>query len=88
MPIFSSATKAPTHLLLLKAGGVLRIDEPVGQSIAVFDGTVWLTQVDDDGRDVFLHGGDTFDFDRDGPVVVEGIDNAQLIVWPALAKAA
>ena len=88
MHTFSSAAKAPTHLLSLHAGEVLRIDEPIGQSIAVFDGTIWLTQVDDDGRDVFLCGGETFEFDRDGPVIVEGIHNARLIVWPALAKAA
>lgn len=89
MPTFSAAaSNAPTHLLSLEAGRVLRIDDPIGQSIAVFDGTVWLTQVNDEGRDVFLGSGETFDFDRDGPVIVEGIANARLIVWPALANAA
>lgn len=64
----------------LGTGEYLRIQDPVGQTLAVLDGLVWVTQ-DGDPRDAFLAGGESFVFDRPGLALVEAMSNARLAVY-------
>lgn len=66
-------------LTQLPQGRYLRLHRVDGRSIAVFKGTVWITQ-DGDPRDVFVGPGETFFVDRPGLVLIEALDDASLIV--------
>jgi hypothetical protein len=61
----------------LRAGQFLKIHDGRGQTLAVFDGLVWVTQ-DSDPRDAFVAGGGTFSFDRPGLAIVEALSDARV----------
>lgn len=63
----------------LHAGEFLRIQDGAGQSVAVFDGLVWVTQ-DGDPRDEFVANGETFMLDRPGLAVIEALADTRLLV--------
>ena len=60
-------------------GEFLRIEDGAGQSIAVFDGMVWVTQ-DGDPRDAFVGKGQTFTLDRSGVSLIEALSDTRLLV--------
>lgn len=64
----------------LQAGEFLRVEDGAGQSVAVFDGLVWVTQ-DGDPRDAFVAKGETFTLDRPGLAVIEALTDTHLIVF-------
>jgi hypothetical protein len=72
-------------LTQLHAGELLRIEDGAGQSVAVFDGLVWVTQ-DGDPRDAFVTKGQTIMLDRPGLALVEALTNTRLIVLEGLAS--
>jgi hypothetical protein len=71
----------------LRRGAVARIDGRPGRGIAVFHGLVWITQYKD-ARDLFLGAGESFDFDRRGPVVVQAFTDAALLLYDSAADRA
>lgn len=62
----------------LATGELLRIDDASGQSIAVVQGMVWITQ-EGDQRDVFLSDGENFVFDRPGTALVQAMNDTRLL---------
>jgi Protein of unknown function (DUF2917) len=68
---------ALTHLA---KNETLRIRDAQGRGIAVFGGTVWVTQ-DSDPRDHVLGVGQTFAFDRPVGVIVQALSHASVLVF-------
>jgi len=66
-------------LTRLDTGQVLKIRDGKGQTLAVFDGLVWVTQ-DGDPRDAFIAKGDAFTFDRQGLAIVEAMKESRFAV--------
>jgi len=71
-------------LARLNAGQFLKIRDGRGQTLAVFDGLVWVTQ-DGDPRDAFVAKGDVFKFDRRGLAIVEALKESRLALLAATA---
>lgn len=69
----------------LATGQMLRIDNASGQSIAVLQGMVWITQAGD-RRDVFLSDGEDFAFHRPGVALVEAISATRLLASARLVR--
>jgi hypothetical protein len=69
----------------LDAGEFLRIRDGIGQTLAVFDGLVWITQAGDP-LDAFVAKGETFTLDRPGLAVVEALTDTRLAVLAAQAE--
>lgn len=69
----------------LGAGEFLRIRDGIGQTLAVFDGLVWITQAGDP-RDSFVARGETLTLDRPGLALVEALANTRLAVLAAEAE--
>ena len=67
-------------LTRLDAGALLRIADPDGRGVAVFSGSVWITQ-QGDARDVFVDSGESFTFDRPGLALVQALRPTQLLVF-------
>lgn len=76
-------TRFERALTKLEHGDLLRIQRGMGQSIAVFDGLVWITQ-DGDPRDIFVMGGETFTLDAKGPAIVYALQASRVLVLDAL----
>lgn len=57
-----------------------------GARIESRSGSVWVTQ-NGDLRDVVLNAGEAHVLDREGPVLVQALDAAQVMVQPAEAAA-
>ena len=74
-------TDFPTRLSPLPSGDLMLIQDGAGRELAVFGGTVWVTQ-SNDGRDIFLHHGDTFRIEQDGTTIVEALADAQVVLLP------
>lgn len=72
----------PPLLTLLPKDAVRRLRGERGRGIAVFRGTVWVTQ-DGDLRDIVLDAGESFDFDRPGRVVVQALGDASILLYEA-----
>lgn len=73
----SSVNQAITQL---SKGEMLRIDNARGQSIAVVQGMVWITQ-EGDPRDIFLSDGESFVFDQPGTALVQAMNDTHLIAF-------
>jgi hypothetical protein len=82
MPGATMDMRVGSPLKQLKQGTFLRLPDVKGRGVAVFDGLVWVTQ-DGDPRDVFLRGGDSFQFDHDGLALIEALTPATLLVLQA-----
>lgn len=67
----------------LGRGQFLKIERAEGQTLAVFDGLVWITQAGDP-RDAFVAKGGAFTFDRPGLAVVEALEESRLAVLAAV----
>lgn len=76
-------TRFERALTRLEHGDLLRIQRGLGQSIAVFEGLVWITQ-DGDARDIFVMGGETFTLDAHGPAIVYALQPSRVLVLDAL----
>ncbi len=63
----------------LPGGRLLRIGNGQGRTISVARGTVWITQ-ENDGRDVLVHGGESFTFDRAGVAIVHALDSTAVLM--------
>lgn len=61
---------------------VLSLKGRRGARIESRSGSVWVTQ-DGDLRDVVLNAGEAHVLDREGPVLVQALDAAQVVVQPA-----
>jgi len=68
----------------LDAGQFLKVRDAEGQTLAVFDGLVWVTQ-DGDPRDAFVAKGGAFTFDRPGLAIVEALKESRLAVLATAA---
>ena len=75
-------TDFPTPLSPLPSGELMLIHDGAGRELAVFGGSVWVTQSNDD-RDIFLRHGDTFRIEQPGTTIVEALADAQVVVLPA-----
>ena len=67
-------------LTKLGKGALLRIADARGRGIAVFGGSVWITQ-HEDRRDIFVEGGESFTFDRPGLAIVQALQPTRLLVY-------
>lgn len=65
---------------------VLSLKGRRGARIESRSGSVWVTQ-DGDLRDVVLNPGEAHVLDREGPVLVQALDVAQVVVQPAQTPA-
>lgn len=73
----TSLTQAITKLA---KGEILRVDDAIGQGIAVVRGMVWVTQ-EGDPRDTFLSDGDSFTFNQRGTALAQAITDTSLIAF-------
>ncbi len=73
----TSLTYAITQLA---KGEILRVDNALGQSIALVRGMVWVTQ-EGDPRDIFLSDGENFVFNCPGTALVEAIADTRLLAF-------
>ena len=69
------------HPVLLRRGGLMRIDAHAGDRIACLRGMVWLTQ-EGDPQDWILSAGETFVCDRAGLVVVNALAHDAVLEYP------
>jgi Protein of unknown function (DUF2917) len=79
----------------LAKGSLLTLRDAQGRGVAVFSGSLWVTQ-EGDARDIVVHTGDSVRFDRGGLVVIEALADARLLLldpvrapecapWPSAA---
>lgn len=73
----TSLTKSITKLA---RGEILRVDKALGQSIAVVQGMLWITQ-EGDRRDTFLSDGDSFVFSRRGTALAQAVTDTKLLAF-------
>jgi hypothetical protein len=73
----TSLTKSITKLA---RGEILRVDNALGQSIAVVQGMLWITQ-EGDRRDTFLSDGDSFVFSRRGTALAQAVTDTKLLAF-------
>jgi len=73
-------------LAQLNPGQFLKVRDAKGQTLAVFDGLVWVTQ-DGDPRDAFIAKGGVFTFDRPGLAIVEAMQESRLAVLATTSDA-
>ena len=73
----TSLTQATTQLV---KGEILRVDNALGQSIAVVRGMVWVTQ-EGDLRDTFLSDGESFVFTQRGTALAQAITDTRLLAF-------
>jgi hypothetical protein len=73
-------------LTRLDKGALHRIEHARGKGVAVFNGSVWVTQ-DGDHDDHFLEEGQTMVFDRRGLVIVQALSNSRVMVFDAEVEA-
>jgi len=64
----------------LSKGEILRVDNALGQSLAVVHGMVWITQ-EGDLRDTFLSDGESFVFNRSGTALAQAITDTKLLAF-------
>lgn len=69
-------------LTRLDKGTLQRIEDANGKGVAVFDGSVWITQ-DNDPLDHFLEEGESLVFERAGLVIVQALVDSRLMVFEA-----
>lgn len=72
-------------LARLGPGQYLKVDGSAGQTLAVFDGLVWITQAGDP-RDAFVAPGDAFTFDRPGLALIEALSDSRLALLSAIVE--
>jgi hypothetical protein len=65
--------------LCLKPKQVVKVRGGLGHSIACDSGSVWVTQ-DGDPRDIILRAGESFILDRDGPALVQALEQGAISV--------
>src|SRR5262245_57903669 len=63
----------------LRTGEILKVRDGRGETLAVFEGLVWVTQ-DGDPRDAFIGKGGSLTLDRAGLAVVEAIADSRVAV--------
>jgi Protein of unknown function (DUF2917) len=73
-------------VIRLSKRDVLSLRGRPGARIESRSGSVWVTQ-DGDLRDVVLSAGEAHVLDREGPVLVQALDAAQVLLQPAEAPA-
>lgn len=73
----TSLTQAITKLA---KGEILRVDNALGQSIAVVRGMVWVTQ-EGDPRDTFLSDGESLVFSYRGTALAQAITDTDLLAF-------
>lgn len=81
-----STPAVPAQLVGLSRHEVRVFAGRPGLRIASHRGRVWITQ-DGDPRDVVIDAGESHALDRDGPVYVQALD-AAWVLMPAVAPAA
>lgn len=59
--------------LCLKRNNLVKVRGGISHTVVCHSGSVWVTQ-DGDARDVILHAGETFTFDRDGPALLQAFE--------------
>jgi hypothetical protein len=74
-----------TRIFGLSKRDVLSLRGRPGARIESRSGSVWVTQ-DGDLRDVVLSAGEAHVLDREGPVLVQALDDAQVVLRPAEAS--
>lgn len=71
----------------LAKGSLLKLRDAQGRGVAVFSGSLWITQ-EGDLRDIVAGAGDSVRFDRGGLVVIEALADARLLLLePSTASA-
>lgn len=76
-----------TALEQLAKGSLLTLREAQGRGVAVFSGSLWVTQ-DGDRRDLVVEAGDSMRFDRGGLVVLQALHDTRLLLLDAAATSA
>ena len=73
-------TSLTQSITKLARGEILRVDNALGQSIAVVQGMLWITQ-EGDPRDTFLSDGDSFVFSRRGTALAQAVTDTKLLAF-------
>ena len=73
-------TSLTQSITKLARGEILRVDNALGQSIAVVQGMLWITQ-EGDRRDTFLSDGDSFVFSRRGTALAQAVTDTKLLAF-------
>jgi hypothetical protein len=73
-------TSLTNSITKLARGEILRVDNALGQSIAVVQGMLWITQ-EGDRRDTFLSDGDSFVFSRRGTALAQAVTDTKLLAF-------
>ncbi|HZA96387.1 MAG TPA: DUF2917 domain-containing protein [Burkholderiaceae bacterium] len=73
-------TSLAKSITKLARGEILRVDNALGQSIAVVQGMLWITQ-EGDRRDIFLSDGDSFVFSRRGTALAQAVTDTKLLAF-------
>jgi len=73
-------TSLAKSITKLATGEILRVDNALGQSIAVVQGMLWITQ-EGDRRDIFLSDGDSFMFSRRGTALAQAVTDTKLLAF-------
>lgn len=68
----------------LADGSLLTLHDAKGRGIAVFSGSLWITQ-EGDLRDIVAAAGDSVRFDRDGLVVIQALADTRLMLLDPVA---
>lgn len=66
-------------------GGLLRVKDARGSRVTCLQGSLWLTQ-EQSIRDVLLEAGQSFDIERDGVTLVQGMADSRLGVRSASTR--
>ena len=62
----------------LRKNQVQRLHKALGQRVEVVSGTLWIT-LDNDPRDIVLHGGEGFTIDAADDVLLSALDDANFV---------
>lgn len=84
--MMASTTAVPTRIVRLSRHEVRTFAGRPGLRIASHGGSVWITQ-DGDLRDVVIDAGQSHALDRDGPVYVQALDDAWVLMPVTVAPA-
>jgi len=71
--------KNTTVVIELDSGRLLPLRDSRGVRVQCLEGALWLTQ-EDDGNDIVLLPGDSYDVERNGATLVQAVNRSRIAV--------